>query len=158
LVGLRTLGLVALPVLFLALYLACCWSMGRASGVHRPVREVAKVFIYTLVPIAVAYHIAHYLPFFLIQGQYLIPLLSDPCGFGWNLLGTAGYRPRLDLVGARFAWYTAVLAIVAGHVLAVYLAHRLALRTWPAPRLARRSQYPMVGVMLGYTMVSLWLL
>src|SRR5262249_2490474 len=86
------------------------------------------------------------------------PLLSDPFGLGWDLLGTASYRPRLHLVGAQFAWYTAVIAIVAGHVLAVYLAHRLALRIWPTASLARRSQYPMMGGMLGYTMVSVWLL
>src|SRR5262249_50621143 len=158
LVVLRTLALVACPVLFLGFYLACCWSMERVSGTPHATGAVARKFRFTLVPIAVAYHIAHYLPFLLIQGQYLIPLLSDPFGLGWDLLGTASYRPRLDLVGAQFAWYTAVIAIVAGHVLAVYLAHRLALHTWPTTSLARRSQYPMVGVMLGYTMVSLWLL
>jgi hypothetical protein len=45
-----------------------------------------------------------------------------------------------------------------GHILAVYLAHRVALRTWRDQRPARRSQYPMMVLMLGYTMSSLWLL
>jgi hypothetical protein len=40
----------------------------------------------------------------------------------------------------------------------VYLAHRVAVRLWRAQRVALRSQYPMVVLMLGYTMVSLWLL
>ena len=84
---------------------------------------MARSFALTLVPIAIGYHLAHYLTFLLIQGQYIIPLVSDPFGFGWNLFGTAGYRVDIAVVGARFAWYAAVAAIVIGHIAAVYLAH-----------------------------------
>jgi hypothetical protein len=154
----RTLGLIAFPALFLGVYLVCGWIMATASRRHLTGRTLARMFVYTLVPIAIAYHMAHYFSFLLIQGQYIIPLLSDPFGVGWDLLGTTGYRPNLGIVGARFAWLTAVLAIVLGHVLAVYLAHRVALRLLRARAPARRSQYPMVVLMLGYTMLSLWIL
>ena len=73
---------------------------------------------------------AHYLVFLLIQGQYIIPLISDPFGYGWNLFGTAGYRVDIAIVGARFAWYAAVTAIVVGHIAAVYLAHVKAIETF----------------------------
>jgi hypothetical protein len=119
-----------------------------ASGIPRPTEAVARRFIYTLVPIALAYHIAHYLSFLLIQGQFILPLLSDPFGFGWNLFGSASSRPSLGIVGARFAWLTAVTAIVVGHILAVYLAHRAALHL-ARQRSALRSQYPMVVLMLA---------
>ena len=154
----RTLGLAVLPGLFLSIYALFCRVMVVASRIQRSTAAVARRFIYTLVPIALAYHIAHYLSFLLIQGQFIIPLLSDPFGFGWDLFGTASYRPNLGLVGARFAWFTAVTAIVVGHILAVYLAHRVALRTWRTQRSALHSQYPLVVLMLGYTMISLWLL
>ena len=81
--------------------------------------------------------------FLLVQGQYIIPLLSDPFGRGWNLFGTAGYRVDIALAGARFAWYAALAAIVTGHVLAVYLAHVRAIarvraaRAWRWPRRCR---------------------
>jgi hypothetical protein len=154
----RTLGLAVLPGLFLGIYATFCRVMVVASGIQRSTVAVARRFIYTLVPIALAYHIAHYLSFLLIQGQFILPLLSDPFGFGWDLFGTASYRPTLSLVGARFVWFTAMTAIVVGHILAVYLAHRVALRTWRTQPSALRSQYPMVVLMLGYTMISLWLL
>src|SRR5262249_48416228 len=152
----RTLGLALLPGLFLGIYATFCRVIVVASGIQRSAAAVARRFIYTLVPIALAYHIAHYLSFLLIQGQFIIPLLSDPFGFGWNLFGTAHYRPNLSVVGARFAWFTAVTAIVVGHILAVYLAHRVALHTWRAQRSALRSQYPMVMWLLCYAMVSPW--
>jgi hypothetical protein len=50
-----------------------------------------------------------------------------------------------------------VSAIVLAHVLAVYLAHVVALRTFKDNRLAIRSQYPVLVLMVGYTMISLWL-
>ena len=110
------------------------------------------------MPIAIAYHLAHYFTYLLIQGQLLIRLASDPLGLGWNLFGTARYRPDIGIVGARFAWYTAAIAIVLGHVIAVYVAHAVALREFPDRRAALRSQLPMLMLMAGYTVVSLWII
>jgi hypothetical protein len=154
----RTLGLIAFPALFLGLYCFFGWAMAITSGRRLPAGVLARCFVFTLVPIAIAYHMAHYFSFLLIQGQFIIPLLSDPFGFGWNVLGTAGYRPNPGLVGARFAWFTAVMAIVIGHIIAVYLAHLVAVRTLRDRLLALYSQYPMLVLMVGYTMVSLWIL
>jgi hypothetical protein len=89
-----------------------------------------------------------------VQGQYIIPLLSDPFGLGWNLLGTGGYRVDIGLVGARFAWYLAVAAIVVGHVAAVYLAHLRAIGLIEGPA-ALRSQVPLTALMVVYTVFGL---
>jgi hypothetical protein len=156
--GIRTVGLLAFPALFLAVYGAFSAGMARAAGAPRAGGAVAGAFVFSLVPIAIAYHLAHYFTYLLIQGQRIIPLVSDPLGFGWDLFGTAPYQPDIGIVGARFAWYTAVTAIVVGHIVAVYVAHVVALREFPDPRGARRSQYPMLALMVGYTMVSLWIL
>ncbi|HWP90276.1 MAG TPA: hypothetical protein VNM70_20515, partial [Burkholderiales bacterium] len=51
-----------------------------------------------------------------------------------------------------------VIAIVLGHVAAVYLAHVMAVRVFGDRRAALRSQYPMLALMLGYTMMSLWII
>ena len=58
----------------------------------------------------------------------------------------------------RKPWYVAVPAIVIAHVIAVCLAHLLALREFPGRRAALRSQYPMVALMIVYTMSSLWII
>ena len=130
----RTLGLVAFWCLFLAAYLMVCAAMSAVVAGHRSSLDIACSFALTLIPIAVGYHVAHYLVFLLVQGQYVIPLLSDPFGFGWNLFGTAGYRVDIGIVGARFAWYAAVTAIVLGHVAAVYLGHVRAMQTFATTR------------------------
>ncbi len=152
---LRSAGLVAMWLLFLGAYLGICAVMSWvASGRPRPL-EVARSFALTLVPIAIGYHVAHYLVFLLVQGQYIIPLLSDPFGRGWNLFGTAGYRVDIALAGARFAWYTAVGAIVTGHVFAVYLAHRRAMAVFEPARVALATQVPLTALMVVYTFIGL---
>jgi hypothetical protein len=90
--------------------------------------RIARLFAFTMVPIAIGYHLAHYFVFLLVQGQYIIPLISDPFGWGWDLFGTAGYRVDIAIIGARFAWYTAVIAVLVGHMISVYLAHMVAMR------------------------------
>jgi hypothetical protein len=153
-----TLGLLAFPLLFAFVYLGFARWMAWMGDDQLPTGTVARLFVLSLVPIAIAYHLAHYFTYLLIQGQLLIRLASDPLGVGWNLFGTARYRPDIGIVGARFVWYTAVVAIVLGHVLAVYVAHVVALREYRDRLAALRSQVPMLVLMVGYTVVSLWII
>jgi len=151
----KTAGLVGLWLLFLGLYLAICAIMAALADSRRSPLDLGRSFALTLVPIAIGYHVAHYLAFLLIQGQYIIPLISDPFGYGWNLFGTASYRVDIAVVGARVAWYAAVAAIVTGHVTAIYLAHTKAMRLTTRRRVALRSQVPLTGLMVVYTFIGL---
>lgn len=160
-----TIALLVFIAVFVAVFLlfgrlmAAAANFGMADDTPRQSGgELARVFVLTLVPIALAYHLAHYLTYLLIAGQLIIPLSSDPFGVGWNLFFTTHYRVDIAIVNTKFAWYTAVAAIVVGHVLAVYLAHIMALRVIGDHRAALRSQIPMMVLMVGYTMISLWIL
>ena len=153
----RTAGLLGFWLIFFGAYVAICALMSAVTGRLSPL-AMARSFAFTLVPIAIGYHLAHYLTFLLVQGQYIIPLLSDPFGWGWNLFGTAGYRVDIAIVGARFSWYAAVLAILIGHIAAVYLAHRKAMRVLGDRVSALRSQVPLTALMVVYTFISLSIL
>lgn len=154
----KTAGLIAALLVFLAAFLATCYAIAHLGGAPRPLAHTAGVFVLTLVPIAIAYHVAHYLSFFLMASQYLGPLASDPFGRGWDLFGGARQFIRLTVIDARTVWYVSVAAIVAGHVVAIVLAHVVALREFASRRAAFRSQLPMVALMVGYTMTSLWII
>jgi hypothetical protein len=157
-VALATVVLALFPLLFFLVFLGFSWLAKELSDSERPVTEIAGLFVFSLVPIAIAYHLAHYLSYLLIAGQFIIPLASDPFGIGWNLFGTTGYAIDISIVGAKFVWYTAVVAIVVGHVFAVGVAHFIALRVFETAGAALRSQYPFLVLMVAYTMGSLWIL
>jgi len=94
----------------------------------------------------------------MVAGQFIIPLASDPFGYGWDLFGTTLYRVDIGIVDAKLIWYLAVTAIVTGHIIAVWVGHVTAFAVFSEAGAARRSQYPMLVLMVGYTMVSLWII
>ena len=119
--------------------------------------RLANAFVHSLVPIAMAYVAAHYFTLLLYQGQAIVYLASDPLGDGSDILGTAGTQIEYGLIGSNAEWYTKVGMIVAGHVAALILAHDRALALYRDARQAVRSQYWMLGVMLGFTLLAVWL-
>ena len=133
-------------------------DIGYSLGYDWDTLSVASVFVYSLIPIALAYNIAHFFTLLVIQGQLIIPLASDPFGYGWDLLGTSQYRVNIGLVNARFTWTLGVTVIVLGHIMAIYVAHIIALRNISGPRNALRSQYPLRVLMVIYTVISLWII
>ncbi|MBT8416303.1 MAG: hypothetical protein KJO42_02600 [Silicimonas sp.] len=114
-----------------------------------------RVFAPSILPIAAGYHVAHYLTSFLIDGQHLLSLFSTILGAGERHV-TTGFLNRLDTV--RIVWLAQAGAVVIGHVLAILVAHALALRIFPDPRRATLSQLPLALFMVGYTVFGLWLL
>lgn len=154
----RTLGLVALPLLFFAVYLCFVKLSQLFGGGTRRLRWYAAAYVYSLVPIAVAYQVAHYYTYLLVQGQAIIRHVSDPFGWGWDLFGTGAYTINAGVVDAAQVWYSQIALIVAGHVVAVYLAHLAALRFFKDDRRAILSQAPMLVLMVLYTILSLWIL
>jgi hypothetical protein len=162
-----TLMFVAMTAVLYGLFYVVSALMRRlgyahgAGGARARVRtptEVMGLFVLSMVPIALAYHVAHYLYWLITNIQYVIPAASDPFGWGWNLFGTRDYLPNRTAVSMAVIWHTAVAAIVAGHVIAVYVAHRVALITFGTRRAAFWSQIPMLVLMVAYTMSSLWML
>jgi hypothetical protein len=115
-------------------------------------RTIALAFAPTVLPIAAAYELAHNYPF----------VLSN-LGLFVAQVGTAITRTAIDpiaplewlSVGAF--WYSQALLIVCGHVIAVVAAHRVALAAGETARDARRLHAPLVALMIGYTVLSLWI-
>ena len=110
------------------------------------------------MPIALAYNIAHFVTLLLIQGQLIIPLASDPFGFGWDIFGSADYNVNLEIISAKSVWFISLAAIVVGHVISVYLAHLTSLRLSERAPNALRGQVPMLVLMVLYTVSSLWII
>ena len=146
----QTMLLVFLWLAFLALFVLASFLTLR---MHDPDREAPRLgsvvgaYATTLLPIAGGYLIAHYLTL-VIQGAVWLPaLIADP-------LSTVA--PPLDWIPISAVWYLSVGAIVLGHIAAVVLAHRRALRD--AARRPILAGLPLVVLMIGYTVLSLWII
>ncbi len=130
----------------------------RTVARDRTAGELARAFAHSLVPIALAYVIAHYFSLLVYQGQALAHLASDPLGDGSDIFGTASSTIDYAVISANDVWYVQVGALVVGHVAALVLAHDRAVALFGSGRDATRSQYWMLAVMVGFTFLGLWLL
>ncbi len=148
--------LILSPFILLAIYLVFIWLMKLMAGSNKKVGDLALVFSFSLIPIAVFYNVAHYFPMLLIQGQTMISLVSDPLGLGWNLFGTADYQLDIRIIDAATVWYSQIALIIIGHIAAVYVAHMEALQVFSKNTLL--SQLPILGLMVFYTVISLWII
>jgi hypothetical protein len=117
-------------------------------------------FAHSLIPIALAYLLAHYFSLFVFQEQAQLGyLLSDPLGTGTtDLFGTAGSGIDFTVLSANAIWYVQVASLVVGHAIGLMLAHDRALVFWPDYRKATASQYWMLAVMVAFTCFGLYLL
>ena len=153
-----SVGIVFAPLIFLLLFWITCLVSRGISRTRQSTFKLLKLYAVSLIPIAAAYHIAHYFSYLLIQGQLIIPLISDPFGFEWDLFGTIDYKINIALVNAKLAWLVGLISIIIGHVMAVVTAHIIAIRYIERREMALRSQYPVLLLMVGYTILSLWIL
>jgi hypothetical protein len=154
-----TLVNIAGLVLFVgAVVVTYLGAVEAARRLVRAPRSLVPDFVLPLVPIAFAYLVAHYFSLFVIQGQFMYSLASDPFGKGWDLIGTVDFAPNLALVSPETVWYVQVAALVVGHVAGLAVAHDRAVALFESRGDALRSQYPMLGLMVLYTVGGLWLL
>jgi len=162
LVGLL-LANVALLVVF-----GCCvgcglWLASRGADAV-PVRYLRAFGILAIgiLPIALAYHIAHYLTAFMVNAQYALAAISDPLHTGADYLGlgtfyvTTGFFNTHHTV--QIIWLTQAGVVVTGHVLSVLLTHAVAVKLLGTGRRAVISQIPLALFMILYTLLGLWLL
>jgi hypothetical protein len=121
-------------------------------------RPLSPEFIDSLIPIAFVYVIAHYFSLLIYQGEVGVRLLSDPWGRGWDLFGTASFQPNFTFLTPHTIWYVQVGALVFGHVVGLAVAHDRAVGLFHTPRMALWTQYPMLVLMVLFTVGGLWVL
>jgi hypothetical protein len=167
-VVLATAVLVGLTVVMLAVFGGFATASARAGGFAgarpgAPRGPALNGMLPSLLPIAFAYLLAHYLQYVLVNGQLLLPLIGNPVGSAsWPIHlpypFADSYEVDAGIMPTSVVWYVQIVVIVVAHVLAVVLAHRHLGSQAPDVARARRSEWPWLVAMVGYTMLSLWLL
>lgn len=162
------IGLLLTNALLVFTFAALVW-LGHKLAIHSVLpenrigfRSAFTTLCLSTLPIALAYHVAHYLTVVLVNGQYALAAASDPYAAGADYLGlgtfyvTTGFFNSRDTVQVIFL--TQAGAVVLGHVIAILIAHAIALRLYGQNRLAVISQIPVAAFMIVYTFLGLWLL
>lgn len=155
-------GLFGSVVLLITTFAITVWLGVKLVGGQGQFAPAFGRFALSLLPIAFVYHVAHYLPSFLVSIQYTLAALSDPLAQGDDLLGIAPFYVTTGffnvITTVRVIWLTQAGLVVLGHVWSVILAHRIAEEMFPGRRGALKATLPLSLFMVGYTFLGLWLL
>jgi hypothetical protein len=152
----NTLGLIGAWTALAAAYAGAVALGRRLSGSSgAPLADALGRIGLSLVPIALAYHFAHYLTVLLVNAQFAAAAIAGPLGLGQVHVTTSFLN---DLGSVEAIWRIQTVAIVGGHVLAVTVAHAVALELEQGPRRAALGQLPLALLMVGLTLLGLWLL
>ena len=153
-----SLGMASMLAVPLILYFGICLLMKLVAGDHEnSVHTLFIRFSYSLLPIALFYHLAHNLQHIFYEGLKLVRIASDPFGWGWDLFGTA-HMPISAVLPASVGWWIQIGLILVGHIYGLLIAHRAAYALYDQPRQATLSQLPMLVAMAIFSLQSLWLL
>jgi hypothetical protein len=157
-----TAGMLVMIALATGAFFGAAALAERVGKLPRETRwgSTADAFAPSLVPISIAYVIAHYASYFWFQSQRIVALASDPFGTGSDWFGTADFQVDYSTLSANAIWAIQLGAIVVGHVFGLAFAHDRALdieETSPGSK-GVRSQWPMLALMILYTIGGLYFL
>jgi hypothetical protein len=161
-IGVNSAGLLLVCLALGGVYAAAIalgpWRMGLTPTLSDGLRR----FVLAIVPISIAYHLAHYLQSLIVGFPGAVLAFGDPFGRGWSLLPNVGLHHGstmgLGPDGVVATYQAATALIVIGHIVATWTAHRIALGLTADRRKAIWSQIPLTVLMIGYTVFGLWLL
>ncbi len=156
------MGLLLANLGLIAIFAGTLWSGLRLAQSDMRLPRAIAIFAPSILPIALGYHVAHYLTAALIEAQYALAALNDPLARGWDLLGLGTFYVTTgffnDQASVRVIFLIQAGVVVLGHVLAILMAHALAVRAFGSSKRAALSQAPLALFMIAYTVFGLWLL
>ena len=154
--GFSTLAFLSINLIVILSYRFACWFAIKVSGEKKNLNEISLLFGHTMLPIAFAYHVTHYLSLLLYESQSLIFRLNDPYGLGWNLFNISEVSINYFLSPVTL-WTIQVFVTLAGHMLSVVLAHDLAVKLF-GHKQSDKTQYIFLLITVGLTLQALFVL
>ena len=151
-----TLAFLSMNLIVIIFYRFACYFAIRVSGENFNLNEISLKFGHTMLPIAFAYHVTHYLGLLLFESQTLLYRLNDPLGFGWNLFNAQ--EATVDyFLEPVILWTIMVIVTLAGHMLSVVLAHDLSVKIFGHQK-SDKTQYIFLFITVALTLQALFVL
>ena len=151
-----TFAFFGINIIIIGSYRFACWFALKVSGEKQDLNNVSLLFGHTMLPIAFAYHVTHYLSLLLYESQTILYRLNDPYGIGWNLFGIDDVSINYFLTPVAL-WGIQVFVTLAGHMLSVVLAHDLAIKLFGHQQ-SDKTQYIFLLITVGLTLQALFVL
>jgi len=163
-----TAGYLLANLLLGAVFALCVYlgtrlaNQGRQAGHSVPFQSAFCRQALALLPIGFGFHLAHFLPTFLVSAQYNFAAMIDPLGTGADYFSLGKINIYVGFLSVsnfvRWIWLTQATIIVLSHVFAILIAHKTSRRLFRDRWKAMLAELPLTAFMIAYTIFGLWLL
>ncbi len=154
--GFSTMMFLIMNLGTILFYRFACFFAIKVSGSDLELNHVSNLFGHTMLPIAFAYHVTHYLTLLLFESQTFFYRFNDPIGIGMNILNVQ--EPTINYFAEPLViWGIQVAVTLLGHMLSVVLAHDLAVKLFGHQQ-SDKTQYIFLFITVALTLQALFVL
>ena len=154
--GFSTMMFLIMNLGTIIFYLFACFFAIKVGGSDLELNHVSNLFGHTMLPIAFAYHVTHYLTLLLFESQTFFYRFNDPIGIGMNVLNVE--EPTINyFIEPLVIWGIQVAVTLLGHMLSVVLAHDLAVKLFGHQQ-SDKTQYIFLFITVALTLQALFVL
>ncbi|MDT7892985.1 MAG: 4Fe-4S binding protein [Armatimonadota bacterium] len=136
-------------IYYIAVKLGHWWAKMKKQNGAVSLKDMFIRYSYTLVPLGLLAWVAFSLPLIMVNGSYILSVLSDPLGRGWNLFGTA-HIPWTP-VYPEYATYIQVALLLVGLYYGIQKGLEIARELWADEEAAFRSMVPLTVLLVAVT-------
>jgi ferredoxin len=140
-----TIASIILPVIITYSF---SWASKALSGIKKlTVKDVFRTYAFSLIPLALFYHLAHNIMHIMMEGNRVSRVISDPLGRGWNLFGT---RDEIIMTASHHTPLkdTQSSLILIGLFISTVVAFKLSLKLYGDEKRAIRGFTPISVLLL----------
>ena len=154
--GFSTMMFLIMNLGTILFYRFACFFAIKVGGSDLKLSHVSNLFGHTMLPIAFAYHVTHYLTLLLFESQTFFYRFNDPIGIGMNILNVE--EPTINyFIEPLVIWGIQVAVTLLGHMLSVVLAHDLAVKLFGHQQ-SDKTQYIFLFITVALTLQALFVL
>ena len=154
--GFSTMMFLIMNLGTILFYRFACFFAIKVGGSDLELNHVSNLFGHTMLPIAFAYHVTHYLTLLLFESQTFFYRFNDPIGIGMNVFNVE--EPTINyFLEPLVIWGIQVAVTLLGHMLSVVLAHDLAVKLFGHQQ-SDKTQYIFLFITVALTLQALFVL
>ncbi|MFQ6039453.1 MAG: hypothetical protein ACE5PV_01250, partial [Candidatus Poribacteria bacterium] len=139
-------ALTLFPAVYLGFVALSKW-LAKAKDI--PLKKLFIRYSYTLVPLGLLIMVAFSAPLIMVHGSYIISVISDPFGWGWNLFGTAEF-PWKPLY-PEYIPHVQIVLLLIGLYFSIKSGYRISRTLFEKRKQAMLSLVPLTVFLTGIT-------
>ena len=146
-----SVALVIIP----AIFFGCTKLAQKMAGVNDvPFKDIFLGYSYLLVPLGLLAWIAFSFPLLFVNGSYIISVISDPLGWGWDLFGTAHF-PWQPLI-PEYLGIVQIILLLVGLYYAMDRSFIIGKRLFGSTQASVKALVPISSFSIAVTLAFLW--